>query len=75
MTLRVRTRADNKQLSLGETQFESTRGAVSALVHYNMVRIATVRGIPGRKLNCAELDAEGLDAFIEHLQELRRKLK
>jgi hypothetical protein len=76
VSLRIRTRDDNKQLALGETQFESVQGAVSTQLFkgYKVVRITTVRGIEGRKAQMAELDAEGLDAFIAHLQELRKEL-
>lgn len=81
--LRKRTKADNPRLVEGEIQFESVRGAISAEVSNNQygvpnnpptVTFYCVRGIPGRKAQTATFDAEALDAFIEHLIELRKNL-
>lgn len=72
--LKIRTRQDNRQLGPGEVQFESLTGAVSVIPVSKGVRITTVRGIPSRKAQYADLDAEALDAFIQHLQDLRSKL-
>lgn len=74
--LKIRTSQDNRQLGPGEVQFESLAGAVSAEVIPvgKGVRITTVRGIQSRKAQYADLDAEALDAFIQHLQDLRSNL-
>jgi hypothetical protein len=80
--LRKRTRKDNRQLAEGEIQFESVVGAVSAYLDTPpwqgddtpVVTLCCVRGIESRKAQIASLDAEALDAFIEHLQALREAL-
>ena len=74
MPLRIRTRADNRQLAPDETQFESVRGAISAEPvsgEPSVIRICTVRGIASRQAQFADLDLEALDAFITHLQAKR----
>ncbi len=77
--MRIRTKADNKQLSPTETQFESVAGAISVDIEKvngdSVVRILTVRGFPDRKAQIAKLDAETLEVFIEHLKEKLQEIK
>jgi hypothetical protein len=78
--VRIRTRANNRQLAEGERQIEDLEGAISVLpapVHGRVVgappgvRISTVRGIPSRKAQYATLSKEGVDELISELQRVR----
>ncbi len=73
--LKIRTQKDNPQLAPQQTQFEFVVGAVSTeVLKGSVVRITTVRGIPSRKAQYADLDAEALDAFILELRSIRESL-
>ncbi len=68
--LRLRTIKDNRQLALGEVQIESVQGAISAYPSGvpGVLRITTVRGIPSRLAQFADLDLEALGALIDELK-------
>jgi hypothetical protein len=78
--MRVRTRADNRQLAEGERQIEDIQGAVSVRSAGTAgrvvgappgVMVCTVRGIPSRKAQFVILSQEGVDELITELQRVR----
>ena len=74
--MRIRTRADNKQLGEDEVQIEDLQGAISVTASRSGnpadgVKVCTVRGIPSRKAQFAVLSAEGVDKLIEELERVK----
>jgi hypothetical protein len=78
--MRIRTRADNKQLGDTEIQIEDIEGAISVLPAGSAgrvvgalpgVRVCTVRGIPSRKAQYATLSQEGVAKLISELERVR----
>lgn len=78
--MRIRTHKDNHMLMPEERQIEDIGGAISvcrAPPHGRPVgapagvQVTTVRGIAGRKAQCAVLSREGVNALIDELERVR----
>lgn len=81
--MKIRTRADNRQLQPGERQIEDLDGAISVTPAGTAgrpvgappgVMVCTVRGIPSRKAQYAVLSQEGVDELIAELTRVRAEV-